>query len=132
MDIGRALKIRDRALSRATDIYGRAECFGSTSATINKEWCEMLEWLNGLKVPRWIQAYLDGWRKAKTEQLYAQQLVFGGMVDGVFYSTHRDRADYYEKNGIEPREYADDGKVKERGHYWRPQEHRPLRPFFLD
>jgi hypothetical protein len=43
---------------------------------------------------------------------------FGGFVDGKFYSTHRNRPDYYESNGISPADYSDDGRVTARGHYW--------------
>ena len=128
MRIAVALRKRDWALSRMKDIYSRATHYGLTSAAINEEVAAVWESLNAVKAPSWIKSYLEGWRAAQTDNLYREHLVFGGKVEGVFYSTHHDRTDYYEKNGIAPCDYADDGRVKDRGHYWKSN----LRPFFID
>jgi hypothetical protein len=123
MDISLALRRRDRAVSNLRDLYSRAEHFGLLSSQINDEYNVILANLG--KAPQWVRQYLDGYRAALTEQAYRQQLVYGAIIDGHFFSTHRDREDYYEKSGIEPRAFADDNPTK--GHYWRNN----LKPFFV-
>jgi hypothetical protein len=117
MRIETALKRRDRLVSALRDIYSMAHCFGLASVDLHsrcqdayKTYCD--------KAPGWVREYADGYRRALMDAAYRHELVFGGFIEGKFYSTHRDRADYYEKNGIEPSAYADDGKVTQRGHYW--------------
>ena len=125
MRIKTALRKRDAAVRRLRDLYSSAEHFGLPSATINDRFHAIVESIG--KHPAWVRAYLDGWRAALGEQAYRNDLVFGGFVDDKFYSTHHDREDYYEKHGISARDYADDGRVAKRGHYWK----RNLRPYFV-
>ena len=124
MRIKLALAKRDAALLRLKDLYSSAEHFSLPNATINDRYNAVLA--SVAKCPEWVRVYLDGYRAALNDQLYRQHLVFGGFVDGVFYSTHSSRDDYYEKHGVEPRDYADNGRVLQRGHYWA----KTLRPYF--
>ena len=126
MNISRALVIRDRLVASLRDLHSRAEHFGMLSSDMTMAKLALYGEVPK-RAPGWIREYADGYEKALTDAHYAHHLVFGGFVDGVFYSTHRDRADYYERNGIEPSAYADNGKVTRRGHYWA----RSLKPFYV-
>lgn len=119
MRIGTALKRRDKLVSALRSIYAMADDFGLASTDLHTRCQEAYARAMQGKAPQWIREYADGYRKALMDSAYRHQLVFGGFVGDKFYSTHRDRADYYEKNGIEPSAYADDGLVTRRGHYWR-------------
>lgn len=116
MDIRLALRRRDAAVSALRDLYSGAESFGFTSAEINTRFCAILNKLDGC--PGWARDYLSGYRRALDDGLYERKLCHGGFYDGRFYSTHSNRSDYYERNGISACAYADNGAVKERGHYW--------------
>lgn len=117
MRIERALAIRNNFKSRLTSLYAHATHFGLSSDEINASYGDLrADTPQG--TPSWVWAYLDGYRQALTDALYRDHLIFGGFIDGVFYSTHSDRPDYYQKHGIDPVDYADDGRVTNRGHYW--------------
>lgn len=118
MKIERALKLRDSLKTRIADIYSMAILSGMTSQEINSAVMSAYAELPAA-TPQWVKSYCDGVRAALQDSLYADCLVFGGFVNGRFYSTHRNRPDYYEKHGIDAVEYADNGKVTARGHYWR-------------
>lgn len=118
MRIENALKARDRLKTRVADIFATAVLCGMTSGEINDAIAAARAELPA-RLPQWVFAYVDGYRAAMQDRLYSDCLVFGGYVDGVFYSTHSSRPDYYGKHGINPRAYADDGIVSARGHYWR-------------
>lgn len=117
MRIETSLKRRDSLVSAIRDIFSMAECFGLAHVDMHKRLQDVYA-IKCDKAPSWVREYADGYRQALTDQAYRSQLVFGGFVGDKFYSTHRDRPDYYEKNGIEPCAYADDGLVTRRGHYW--------------
>ena len=72
------------------------------------------------RMPRYMREYMQGRFDVMWDSLYRDSLVFGGFCDGVFYSTHSNRADYYAKHGIEPGDWAQkvDSKVIKVGHYW--------------
>lgn len=118
MKIERALKLRQALKTRVSDIYSMAILCGMTSTEINEACVKAYADLPA-STPQWVRAYIDGFRQALQDSLYADCLVFGGFVDGVFMSAHRNRADYYGKHGIDACAYAEDGAVKSRGHYWR-------------
>ena len=122
MKIERALKLRDSLKRRISDIYSMAVVCGMTSQEINNAVLTAQSELPA-KTPQWVITYCDGLRAALQDSLYADCLVFGGFVDGQFYSTHSNRADYYGKCGIDPVDYSDNGKVTGRGHYWRESIH---------
>lgn len=138
MKIERALRVRDELKNRVDSIYSIARLGGETSDWINSA---MREARNAMpaKTPQWVFSFIDGYREALQKELYRDWLVFGGFMDGVFYSTHRNRADYYGKHGIDPCEYADNGRVLNRGHYWsdRVQYHggiftrETVKPYFV-
>ena len=131
MNLTRAIRLQNHAITVLSDIYSAASICGSPSSDMEERRREALERLGINKAPRWVQSYLDGWWRCRIDQAYRHDLMYGAFVDGVFYSTHRDRPDYYEKHGIEPSAYAthttDANKTV--GHYW--QTTREPRPFFL-
>ena len=128
MRIERALKIRDAALVALKDHFACCQHFGPTSAKLEARRLEILELKGVNRAPHWVRSYLDGAWRIMIDNAYRHDLVFGGIVDGTFYSTHSNRPDYYEKHGIAPSDYADDGRVRARGHYWRGD---PTQPFFV-
>jgi hypothetical protein len=137
MRIKRALQIRDAGISALRSVYDHARHFGQTSEAMETARHEALGRIGIGKTPtpQWVRSYLEGYWRHIVDEAYRRDLVYGGMVEGKFYSTHSDRADYYEKNGIAPSDYADDGRVQLRGHYWKPyaeMAHRPEpKPFFV-
>lgn len=118
MRIEKALACRDRLKGRISDIYSMAVIAGMTSSEINAA-CLSARAAMPKGIPAWVEAWADGYQAALQDRLYDSCLVFGGYVEGRFYSTYSWRPDYYGKHGIEPRDYADNGRVKGRGHYWR-------------
>jgi hypothetical protein len=126
MEITRALKLRDQAVSSLRDLYSLAASCGLSSSQINEEYSHILERL--AKAPGWVRAYLDGYRAALTEEAYRNKLVYGTFINGQFYSTHRNREDYYEKQGLSPQIFSEEhDRSKACGHYWADS----LKPFFV-
>lgn len=127
MDITLARKKIEAALEQLRTSYSMAIHFGQTHDVLLESISKIRSTtLKGC--PRWAIAEFYGYQRALSDNLYRTSLVFGGMVDGKFFSTHSNRDDYYVKNGIEPSAYADNGLVKDRGHYW---DSTPPRPFFI-
>lgn len=71
-------------------------------------------------IPRWAKEYLQGVFDTRWKDLYRFKLVFGGYYNGVFYSTHSNRSDYYVKHGIEPIQWAESthNSMVKVAHYW--------------
>jgi len=83
-------------------------------------------------VPTWVKGYADGYFARCIDELYRHELVYGGFIGERFYSTHRTRADYYEKHGIAPSQWAEGADVRLVGHYWISSvDHGTPRPFYL-
>jgi len=118
MRIELALHKRDRALTALRGVYSAGRISGSTSADLERRRHEVLRAYAIYKCPAWVHAYLDGAWRQMIDTAYRQDLVYGGFVGNHFYSTRRDRPDYYKTNGIEPSAYAGDGLVTRRGYYW--------------
>lgn len=114
MRIERALKIRDTAKMRLRDLYSHAEFFGFKSDEINAGYSAILSDVG--KAPQWVRSYLDGYRQSLTDRLYENTLIFGGFIDGEFYSTHSKRTDYYGKHGIDPSDWRN--RASNIGHYF--------------
>ena len=128
MDINQALRKRDAAVTSLRDLYSHAISCGLKSTQMNDSYAQIRERM-GPAIPHWVASYVDGWRDALTADLYRNHLVFGTWIEGVFYSTHRDRADYYEKQGKSPRIYCDESEGNDsKGHYWAHN----LKPFWTD
>lgn len=129
MRIERALTFRNNAASRVQSIYTLAPHHTPTSSDIDESMrTSVYRYLNNAKAPNWARTYVEGYARALGDALYRDHLIFGGWIGDTFYSAHRNRPDYYQTCGIEPAEYADDGKVKRRGHYWAHN----LAPFFVN
>lgn len=124
----RMLDRRDRARGGIVDLFNTARHDGLSHSEMCKRRDDIYQRCKINHSPEWVSQYLHGYWDCLSQQLYRNDLVFGGMVDGQFYSTHSDRSDYYEKSGITPSElYADDGRVTERGHYWT----ETMKPYFI-
>lgn len=133
MKIETTLQKRNAAVSRLRDYYSAAKFYFPTAREMNEEIAK-IKAANLAKCPEWAKAYFDGVAAQLVHELYSVggRLVFGGYVNGVFYSTYRNRPDYYEKHGIEPSEYADNGRVTGRGHYWIDDNGNVTKPYFID
>ena len=128
MKIDRALKLKDQMVQRIKDIYSTAEICGLSSSQINERVnSQVYSVLTEKKAPQWAISFVKGYEKCVIDNLYRYKLVFGVWYGGVFYSTHRDREDYYEKCGISPSEFnliiSNENKP---GHYWCGN----LKPYF--
>ncbi len=126
MKIDRALKIRRDLELAYRDVYSSAKSFGFLSSEINEKLAESRKRIAPPKTPGWVFAYLDGYSRALNDSLYQTALVHGGYVNGIFYSTHSNRPDYYLKHGIEPAAWG--GAAENTGHYWA---HNTAKPFFI-
>ena len=126
MKIETALNHRKRALGAVKSLYSTAPIFGMESADLNQRYSYIMETVT--HCPAWVREFCDGYRAALQDSLYADSLMFGGWIDGVFYSVHSARPDYYGKHGISPADYADDGRVTGRGHYWKTT--KEPKPYF--
>jgi hypothetical protein len=108
----------DRAIENLRDVYSSAKHFGPTHAKLLDDVAAIrTKYL--AQAPRWAWGEFRGYERALSDGLYQYSLVFGGFFeDRTFYSTHSSRPDYYGTHGIEPSEWADDGRVTKKGHYW--------------
>ena len=108
MKLDTSLNHRKRAIGRITSLVHMAEICGMTSA----------------------QCIAEGYYDAERDRIRNAKHVYGGYLDGVFYSTNRSRDDYYQKHGIEPLQWAEKGKtgeLKNVGHYWVHN----MKPWFI-
>lgn len=125
------LRKRNAAVTALRDYYRAAMFYHPTAKEMNQEVLK-IKAAHLAKAPTWTRAFFEGVNDQLIKSLYESRLVFGGYVGDVFYSTYRQRADYYEKHGIEPSEYADNGRVKARGHYWTDDSGNVGKPYFTD
>lgn len=127
MKITTALNHRNSAIAAINSLYSIAKICGMTSEQMNREYSEILA--KRAHCPNWVREYCDGYRAALQNALYSDCLMFGGWIGDKFYSTHSNRADYYGKNGIEPGDWASDGRVTGLGHYWKTT--KSPKPYFV-
>lgn len=118
------LSLESRAVMAIDSIYSTARICGSTSALINAAKIHAMAALPK-RTPHYVRAYADGYERALRNDLYANCLVFGGWINGQFYSTDCQRDDYYAKRGIDPAEWHK--LASDKGHYWRHN----LNPYFV-
>ena len=128
MKIDRALNLQTQTVQRIKDIYSTAEICGLSSSQINERVnSQVYAFLSEKKAPQWVIHFVKGYEKCIIDNLYRYKLVFGIWYKGVFYSTHRNREDYYEKYGISPSEFHLNISNENRpGHYWSEN----LKPYF--
>jgi hypothetical protein len=128
MKLDTSLNHRKRAIGRITSLVSVAEWCGMTSAQLTDAYIEIMGTLH--HCPQWVRSYCEGYLDAERVRLRNTKHVYGGYLDGVFYSTNRSRDDYYQKHGIEPLQWAEKGKAGEvqgEGHYWAHN----LKPWFV-
>lgn len=130
--IERSLRVRANAQRNLAQLYDHARYYGLGHSEILARHAAILESADVCNAPHWVSSYLDGYWRCLMDGAYRHDLIFGGMKDGRFYSTHHDRVDYYEKHGISACDYADDGLVTARGHYWSEAVtyNKKVMPFF--
>ena len=109
---------RNFALSAVESLFTCAELMGMPGWEISGAFSKIMH--ENADLPRWAKEYLQGVFDTRWKDLYRHKLVFGGYYNGVFYSTHSRRDDYYGKHGIEPGQWADnvDNGVLKVTHYW--------------
>jgi hypothetical protein len=129
--LDRNLYLRGQLVSQIIRAYGEAYHYGWTHARLLDETKKIME-SAGPKFPQYMREYVRGIDHYLLSDLYrvridgaAPLLVFGGWIDGKFYSTHSNRADYYQNQGIEPSDFSklSENKVT---HYWA---HKTDKPF---
>ena len=107
--------------------YSNARILGKTSGQLNSMLNTVLNDMRGKKMPRWAIERVKGYSLALKDNLYSDHLVFGCIIDGVFYSTHSDRPDYYAENGMPANIYCEKSTNNPTiGHYWKENG----KPFF--
>jgi hypothetical protein len=114
----RQLHIRSAATETLRRIFSEAAHFGHSHAYMLERRAACFERLRVNQCPQAIRAYLTGiWDQLQLDA-YRDQLVYGGFVDGAFYSTHSNRDDYYGKHGMSAKDWHDKSGDMTRGHYW--------------
>lgn len=124
MNLITKLNHRDRARRQLIDLISTAKFCGITSKELNDKYIKILESVK--HCPQWVREYLRGYHECQLAEIYSNCLMFGGYVNGKFYSTHSKREDYYQKHGIEPSAF--NGLAKNTGHYWTTT--KEPKPFF--
>jgi hypothetical protein len=131
MKIERALGIRGRELQRVKEMYAVARIMGKTNGQLSNVIRGIYERMTEQKTPQWVVSYVKGYEMALRDNLYQQHLMFGAIIDGAFYSTHSDRADYYENAGLSASVYNEKTTGNETiGHYWKCDAGKMPKPFF--
>ena len=118
MKIETALNHKIRVLSAIESMVYAAKVSSITSAQFNEDAQAVFDTIS--HCPRWVRDYCQGYLDCERNRIQ-RDLIGGGFIDGVFYSTHSNRDDYYAKHGIEPRAWAEKyqgGQVKDSGLYW--------------
>lgn len=123
MRIETSLNKRDEAISRIKNLESTARMFGYSSEEMLEKRKVIYESL--AKCPQWAIDYVRGYEAALTDARYMNNLVYGGFIGDIFYTTHSNREDYYGKF-MSPKEWHDNSK--DRGHYWKDAQ----LPFFTD
>ena len=107
--------------------YANARILGKTSAQLNSMLNAVFDGMRQKNMPRWAIERVKGYSLALNDSLYSDHLMFGCIIDGVFYSTHSDRHDYYVKQGMSANIYCEKStKNPTIGHYWKENG----KPFF--
>jgi hypothetical protein len=124
MRVERAWAIREECYSDLVSLFSNARAFRPPFA-------EMLDQRDAVyakaeKCPHWVRAYLCGAWQVMYQGLWHDELVYGAWIDGRFYSTHRDRPDYYEKLGKTASEFCTPEISKRANHYWAADVSRPF------
>lgn len=118
LTIGESIDVQSRFKLRAADLISMVRICKMTSADFNERWNAILGQMPQ-RTPRWVTNYLQGYRDAKLEQIYREDLEFCYVdTDGVMYSTnkkseHRLTEEFYAKN---------QGHLLSdmpNGHYWK-------------
>jgi hypothetical protein len=117
MEYRRMIDRRTAFIGRMQSAYSSAKMFQLTSKQLNEKTREIFAAMQAEGMPKHAQEFVRGYAAALTDELYRNDLVYGAVIKGQFYSTHRDRADYYEKHGISARQFAEEEKNNP-GHYW--------------
>ena len=118
MKIETALNHKNRVLSAIESMVYAAKLSSVTSEQFNQDSQDIFATIS--HCPRWVRDYCQGFLDCERKRIQ-RGLISGGFIEGIFYSTHRDREDYYAKHGIEPREWAEKyqgGQVEDSGLYW--------------
>ena len=118
MKIETAINHKNRALSAIESMVYAAKVSSITSAQFNEDAQAVFDTIS--HCPGWVRDYCQGYLDCERKRIQ-RELIGGGFIDGVFYSTHSNRDDYYAKHGIEPRAWAEKyqgGQVKDSGLYW--------------
>ena len=133
MKLSTTLNKKNRAVMGSVDALSAARSFGSLSKDLHDRLREVIADMG--KAPEWAREYVRGYQDCLTRTLYLTDLISGGYVDGVFSSTLKDRPDYYEKNGMGPKDWND--RATDKGHYWQENitktgyQTRGIKPFFV-
>lgn len=124
MRLDTTLNKKNAAVTSSIDAVSVARHGGLNSDRLHSLWREAI--VNMGKAPQWAVEYVRGYQDCLSKALYHAELIYGGFIDGVFYSVHRSRADYYEKHNMSAKDWHD-AAVGSRGHYWA----HSLKPYFI-
>lgn len=117
MKVTKQIEVQNLLVNGQRSIISEAKRFSLTHAEMIERLVERRKRGQYEKLSYIRRYYLQGAFAELTNMLYRENLVFGCWINGNFYSSHNDRDDYYEKQGLSPAIYA---KVSEHkvGHYW--------------
>lgn len=129
MKTERVISLVSEGIGRMREVYATARILGKTNEELNNASNDIYCHLRLLKTPRYAISQIRGYEMALRDELYSRYLIFGAIVNNVFYSTHSDRDDYYQKHGIPASAYCEATTNNPTiGHYWKENG----KPFFTD
>ena len=118
MKIETALNHKIRVLSAIESMVYAAKVSSVTSDQFNDDAQAIFATIS--HCPGWVRDYCQGYLDCERKRIQ-RDLIGGGFIDGVFYSTRSNRDDYYAKHGIDPLAWAEKyqgGQVEDSGLYW--------------
>jgi hypothetical protein len=128
----------EEAKQRSRSVIESAKMFGPPSWQLHEDLRSVIDDMG--KAPMWVRQRVRGYQEALTDALYQTSLVYGVMTPEGFLSTDRERSDYYEKKGIDAKEFGEIvlNSPEKAGHYWvtgciiniRSNPAGNLKPFF--
>src|SRR6478736_5692678 len=98
MKLQRSIDVQSQTITRLSDAVSALKTYKGTSADLNDATNKIFAQLPKT-TPRHVIEYCRGYLACLRDQLYRTDIVYGGLVDGVFCSNVQAREDYYEKTG---------------------------------
>jgi hypothetical protein len=127
MNLERAIRLQSYGETALVDSYHAGRSYSLTSQELDKRARVSLARLGVNSGPRWLRSHLKGFWQGYKKANQHRDIIYGRFIGETFYSVNSDRADYYEKHGIDARAFAECEDNGTLGLYWS----HSIKPYFL-